>query len=70
MEPVLEIESVVSRFGTETVHDGVSFRVQRGEIVALIGASGTGRSVLLKEIIGLVRPAAGTPDQRARPRGG
>jgi phospholipid/cholesterol/gamma-HCH transport system ATP-binding protein len=59
MEPVLEIESVVSRFGAETVHDGVSFRVQRGEIVALIGASGTGKSVLLKEIIGLVRPAAG-----------
>jgi phospholipid/cholesterol/gamma-HCH transport system ATP-binding protein len=59
MEPVLKIESVVSRFGAETVHDGVSFSVQRGEVVALIGASGTGKSVLLKEIIGLVRPAAG-----------
>ena len=59
MDPVLEIESVVSRFGAETVHDGVSFSVQRGEVVALIGASGTGKSVLLKEIIGLVRPAAG-----------
>ena len=59
MKPVLEIESVVTRFGAEKVHDGVSFSVQRGEVVALIGASGTGKSVLLKEIIGLVRPAAG-----------
>lgn len=59
MRPVLEIESVVTRFGAEKVHEGVSFSVQRGEVVALIGASGTGKSVLLKEIIGLVRPAAG-----------
>jgi phospholipid/cholesterol/gamma-HCH transport system ATP-binding protein len=59
MQPVLEVESIVTRFGAETVHDGVSFRVQRGEVVALIGGSGTGKSVLLKEIIGLVRPAAG-----------
>ena len=59
MEPVLEVESVVTRFGAETVHDGVSFSVQRGEVVALIGGSGTGKSVMLKEIIGLVRPKAG-----------
>jgi len=59
MERVLEVESVVTRFGAETVHDGVSFGVQRGEVVALIGGSGTGKSVLLKEIIGLVRPTAG-----------
>lgn len=59
MRPVLEVESVVTRFGAEMVHEGVSFSVQRGEVVALIGASGTGKSVLLKEIIGLVRPAAG-----------
>jgi phospholipid/cholesterol/gamma-HCH transport system ATP-binding protein len=59
MKPVLEVESVVTRFGAETVHDGISFSVPRGEVVALIGASGTGKSVLLKEIIGLVRPKAG-----------
>jgi phospholipid/cholesterol/gamma-HCH transport system ATP-binding protein len=59
MEPVLEVESVVTRFGAETVHDGVSFSVRRGEVVALIGGSGTGKSVMLKEIIGLVRPKAG-----------
>ena len=56
---VLEVEAVVTRFGTQVVHDGVSFGVERGEVVALIGASGTGKSVLLKEIIGLTRPTAG-----------
>jgi phospholipid/cholesterol/gamma-HCH transport system ATP-binding protein len=60
MDPVLEVEGLVTRFGAERIHDGVSFRVRRGEMVALIGASGTGKSVLLKEVIGLVRPSAGT----------
>jgi phospholipid/cholesterol/gamma-HCH transport system ATP-binding protein len=59
MEPVLEVDNVVTRFGSESIHDGVSFSVARGEVVALIGGSGTGKSVLLKEIIGLLRPNAG-----------
>jgi len=49
----------VTRFGTQLVHAGVSFSVGRGEVVALIGGSGAGKSVLLKEIIGLQRPSAG-----------
>ena len=60
MESVLEAQDLVTRFGAERIHDGVSFSVRRGEMVALIGASGTGKSVLLKEVIGLLRPAAGT----------
>ena len=59
MDVVLETESIVTRFGTDVVHDGVSFRIGRGELVALIGGSGTGKSVLLKEMIGLLRPTAG-----------
>jgi phospholipid/cholesterol/gamma-HCH transport system ATP-binding protein len=59
MQPVLAVDSVVTRFGAQQVHDGVSFSVARGEVVALIGGSGSGKSVLLKEIIGLLRPAAG-----------
>jgi phospholipid/cholesterol/gamma-HCH transport system ATP-binding protein len=59
MERVLEVDSIVTRFGAEKIHDGVSFSVARGEVVALIGGSGTGKSVLLKEIIGLLRPAGG-----------
>jgi len=55
----IEVDSVVTRFGEQNVHNGVSFRVPRGQIVALIGGSGSGKSVLLREIIGLMRPAAG-----------
>jgi phospholipid/cholesterol/gamma-HCH transport system ATP-binding protein len=56
---VLDVEGVVTRFGASVVHDGVGFSVSRGEVVALIGGSGTGKSVLLKEIIGLMRPTSG-----------
>ena len=57
---VLAVDAIVTRFGTSVIHDGVSFAVGRGEVVALIGGSGTGKSVLVKEIIGLLRPTAGT----------
>src|SRR3977135_3063599 len=57
---VLEVDGVVTRFGSDIVHDGIHFSVKRGEIVRLAGSSGTGKSVLVKEIIGLLRPAAGT----------
>lgn len=58
-EPLIEVVDVVTRFGSQTVHDGVSFKVQRGELVALIGGSGSGKSVLVREIIGLLKPTAG-----------
>lgn len=58
--PVIEVRDVVTRFGAEAVHRGVSFEVTRGELVALIGGSGTGKSVLLREMIGLLRPSAGS----------
>ncbi|MBI3156136.1 MAG: ATP-binding cassette domain-containing protein [Burkholderiales bacterium] len=56
---VIEVREIVTRFGEQTVHDGVSFAIGRGTLVALIGGSGTGKSVLLREIIGLHRPTAG-----------
>jgi len=58
-DAVIEVERVVTRFGAQTVHDGISFTVGRGTLVALIGGSGTGKSVLLREIIGLQRPTEG-----------
>ncbi len=56
---VLEVDAVVTRFGAQKVHEGVTFSVGRGTLVGLIGASGTGKSVLLREIIGLQRPTGG-----------
>ena len=58
-DAAIEVDGIVTRFGRQTVHDGVSFRIERGTLVALIGGSGTGKSVLLREIIGLQRPTAG-----------
>ncbi len=58
-DTIIEVDDVVTRFGAQTVHDGVTFDVKRGTLVALIGGSGTGKSVLLREIIGLQPPTSG-----------
>jgi len=59
-EPVIEVGNIVTRLSGALIHNGVSLNVSRGEVAALIGGSGTGKSVLLKEIIGLIRPQAGS----------
>jgi len=57
---MIELRGVYKRFGKQVVLDGVDFNVQEGETVALLGPSGTGKSVLLKHIIGLIHPDRGT----------
>ena len=57
---MIELRGVRKRFGKQIVLDGVDFNVQEGETVALLGPSGTGKSVLLKHIIGLIHPDQGT----------
>ena len=52
----VEAENVYKSFGTQTVLNGVSLTVNRGETVAILGRSGTGKSVLLRMIIGLQAP--------------
>jgi len=57
---VIEVDNVSTRFGAQRVHAGVNFSISAGTLVALIGGSGSGKSVLLREMIGLLRPDAGT----------
>lgn len=56
---MIRLTGVTKRFGEQVVLDGVDFDVQEGETVALLGPSGTGKSVLLKHINGLIHPDAG-----------
>jgi len=57
--PVVAVRGVVNRFGDQLVHDGLDMEVRRGEIFGVVGGSGSGKSVLLRTILGLQRPQAG-----------
>jgi phospholipid/cholesterol/gamma-HCH transport system ATP-binding protein len=57
---MIELRDLHKQFGKQVVLDRVDFEVREGETVALLGPSGTGKSVLLKHIIGLIKPDAGT----------
>ena len=58
--PVLEVRGLVNRFGDQVVHDGLDMQVDRDEVFGIVGGSGAGKSVLLRTILGLQRPHAGT----------
>ena len=59
MKEAIIVENLKKSFGTNVVHDGVFFTVYDGEIFVVIGPSGTGKSVLLKQIAGLIKPDSG-----------
>ena len=59
MSTVIRAENIVTRFGKNLVHDGISLAVKRGEIYGLLGGSGSGKSTLMKEMIMLLRPNSG-----------
>ena len=54
------VEGLVNRFGEQTIHDGLDLKVRRGEILGVVGGSGTGKSVLMRSIIGLQPPTEGS----------
>jgi len=58
-EPIIRVRGLVNRFGAETVHDGLDLDVRHGEVIGIVGGSGSGKSVLLRTIVGLNRPAKG-----------
>jgi phospholipid/cholesterol/gamma-HCH transport system ATP-binding protein len=58
-EPILSARGIVNRFGKQKVHDRISLDVLPGEVLGIAGGSGSGKSVLLKTLIGLHRPNAG-----------
>ena len=58
-EPILSARNIVNRFGTQVVHDKLSLDILRGEIIGIAGGSGSGKSVLLKTLVGLHQPDAG-----------
>jgi phospholipid/cholesterol/gamma-HCH transport system ATP-binding protein len=58
--PVVEVRGLVNQFGRQVVHRGLDMEVQAGEVFGVVGGSGSGKSVLLRSIIGLQKPKAGT----------
>ncbi|MBO9708837.1 MAG: ATP-binding cassette domain-containing protein [Caulobacter sp.] len=58
--PPIRVEGLVSRFGDNIIHDGLDLTVNRGEVLGVVGGSGSGKSVLLNTIIGLKEPDGGT----------
>jgi len=58
-DPIIVVDGLTARFGENIVFERVSFTVNRGEILVILGGSGCGKSTLLKHLIGLYRPAAG-----------
>ena len=58
-EAVIEVRGLCNRFGSQSVHENLDLDLYRGEILAVVGGSGSGKSVLLRSIVGLRRPSEG-----------
>ena len=58
--PLIRIRGLENRFGTQVVHQNLDLDVMRGEVLGVVGGSGTGKSVLLRTIVGLIKPRSGT----------
>jgi phospholipid/cholesterol/gamma-HCH transport system ATP-binding protein len=66
-QPLIQFDNVYKRFGANQVLNGVSLSIYQGEITTIIGMSGMGKSVLLKHIIGLLKPDSGRILYQGRP---
>ena len=59
-ERLIEVRGLLSQFGERTIHENLDLDVDRGEVLGVVGGSGTGKTVLLNTIIGLKEPEGGT----------
>lgn len=59
-DAAIEVSDLHTKFGRKTVHDGLTFSIPKASITALIGGSGSGKSVLFRELLGLLKPSSGT----------
>lgn len=59
-EVIIKVRQLRNQFGRHVVHENLDLDVQRGEILGVVGGSGTGKSVLLRSIVGLQKPTAGS----------
>jgi phospholipid/cholesterol/gamma-HCH transport system ATP-binding protein len=66
-DPILTARGIVNRFGRQQVHDGIDLDVLPGEILGIAGGSGSGKSVLLKTLVGLRRPNRGEVRVNGKP---
>lgn len=57
---VIRVKGLNNTFGSTVVHQGLDLNVRRGEILAIVGGSGSGKSVLMRSILGLLRPDGGS----------
>jgi phospholipid/cholesterol/gamma-HCH transport system ATP-binding protein len=57
---VIRVRGLQTQFGSQIVHENLDLDVYRGEVLGIVGGSGTGKSVLLRAILGLLKPTAGT----------
>lgn len=60
VQPIIQIENLCTRFGDVVVHENINLSINPGEIVSLVGGSGSGKTVFLRQMLGLNRPASGT----------
>lgn len=59
-ESIIEVRDLVTRYGSKVVHDGLSFDVKRGEVFAIVGGSGSGKSTIMRQIVMLNQPTEGS----------